>query len=430
MPRPVDSLPAAAVRHDPESEIAMKRRMAPRLLRWLVITLIFGAGGDVRNAGRAGDEYRSARPAAEKPAGLEPIGGRWYVKKGDRPIYYFRDGDSYIDLFSYHARDSNKDGIANVRIRHDERFLLVDSQGYPNHPTAVFPNSQNPNRIRVQDFHFRFPLVPERAETVTRVPMGPIGMALNGVVFFNPFEAAGMNAIEGYSEIWLDSCCGHPQQEGVYHYHKFPSCVKTPFPDEGRGHSPVIGFAFDGYPVHGPYEETGLMARDLKGERPLDVCNGHSDPKRGYHYHVTPGRFPYLIGGYAGIPEPSNNRMIARMPDGAIVDNAQGTSRLGSAIRSVAPGTIERGRTHVIRIELDARAIHGGVPAGKPSWVQFGPFEAKKIDRQGNTIVAEIAVPNDASLGVLLDSHVEFASGVGSGPVTVFKKNDVLRVVD
>ena len=119
---------------------------------------------------------------------------------------------------------------------------MIDSQGYPNHPTAIFPNSGNPNRIRVQDFHFRLPLEPKRAASITRVPMGPIGMALNGVVFFNPFEAGGMNAIEGYSEVWLDSCCGHPQQHGVYHYHKYPSCVKSPFADDGQRHSPVLGF--------------------------------------------------------------------------------------------------------------------------------------------------------------------------------------------
>jgi hypothetical protein len=393
------------------------RRPVTRLARAsLLMVLTFCTAGVGHAAG----------PSDEVPAGLEPIGGRWYIRKGDRPTYFYRDGDSYVDLFSYHTRDSNKDGIDNIRVGHAGRFLLIDSQGYPNHPTAMFPNSRNPNRIRVQDFHFKLPLEPRRGESITQVPMGPIGMALNGVVFFNPFEAGGINAIEGYSEVWLDSCCGHPQQTGVYHYHKFPSCVKTPFPDLGRGHSPVIGFAFDGYPLHGPYEAAGLMARDRKDDGALDVCNGHSDPKRGYHYHVSPGRFPYLIGGYAGIPEPANNRMIARMPAGAIVDNAEGTGRLGAAIRSVTPGTVERGRTHVIRIALDARA---GIPDGKPTWVQLGPFEASKIDRQGDTVLAEIPIPKDASLGALLDGHIEFAAAPGGGRVTVFKKNEVLRVV-
>ena len=360
------------------------------------------------------------------PPGLKPVGGRWYVREGKEPVYYYKDGHRYADLFSYHAKDSNEDGVANVRVRHEGGALVVDSQGYPNHPTAVFPNSRNPNTIRVQDFHFKFPLVPRKAETVTRVPMGPIGMALNGVVFFNPFEAGGMNAIEGYSEVWLDSCCGHPQQHGVYHYHKYPSCVKTPFPDDGKGHSPVLGFAFDGYPLHGPFESAGVMAKDVAGASALDVCNGHEDAARGYHYHVTPGRFPYLLGGYAGVVEASNNRGLGRGgAGGAIVNNASGVSREGGAVRSVTPGTVGRGKTHVIRIVMDPKSV----PGGAPSWVQFGPFEATNVERDGDVVTARIAVPADAPLGVLLDGHLEFAPSGGGRP-RVFKKNEVLRVVE
>jgi hypothetical protein len=390
----------------------------------LVLVLLLGIGLACLPAG--GQE----KPAASRAtADLKPIGGRWYVREGKPADYFYKDGDRFVDLFSYHRQDSNRDGIDNVRLSHDGRFLLVRSQGYPNHPTAIFPNSGNPNTIRVQDFHFRFPLEPKRAETITRVPMGPIGMALNGVVFYNPFEAGGMNAVEGYSEVWLDSCCGHPDQRGVYHYHKYPSCVKTPFPDEGKEHSPIIGFAFDGYPVHGPYEEKGVMAKDLKGERALDVCNGHSDPERGYHYHVTPGKFPYIIGGYAGVPEP-NSRGLARGETGAIKDNASGASRQGAAIRSMTPGSAERGKTHAIRIELNPDGARGGIPEGKPSWVQIGPYEAGNITREGNTVTAEIALPKDASLGVLLDCHLEFETPEGRTWATVIKKNDVFRVIE
>ena len=82
---------------------------------------------------------RSAR-SDERPApdDLKPIGGRWFVKEGAKPIYFYRDGERYVDLFSYHTKDSNKDGV----------------------------------------------------------------------VFFNPFEIEGQNAVEGYSEVWLDSCWG------------------------------------------------------------------------------------------------------------------------------------------------------------------------------------------------------------------------------
>jgi len=375
---------------------------------------------------------RTASPAVEAPPELAPIGGRWYVKNDKRPRYYYCDGERYVDLFSYHQRDSNKDGIDNVRLSHDENFLIMQSQGYPNHPTAVFPNSGNPNSIRVQDFEFWLPLVPRLADTVTRVPMGPIGVALNGVVFFNPFEAGGMNAVEGYSEVWLDSCCGHPQQHGVYHYHKYPSCVKSPFPDDGKQHSPVIGFAFDGFPIYGPYEEAGVMAKDLKGKRALDSCNGHSDDERGYHYHVTPGRFPYIIGGYSGVPERSNSRELGQERTGPIQDNAEGRSRLEAVIAAIRPGQAARGKKQSLKIELAPSHARrrNPVPSGKPSWVQIGPFEAGKIERQGNVVTVEIDIPEDAALGIALDCHVEFASQDAEVGTVVFKKNDAFRVTE
>ncbi len=375
----------------------------------------------------------SASFGSEPDPDLKPIGGRWFVKEANRPIYYFKDGERFVDLFSYHVKDSNKDGIDNIQLSYDSQFLIMKSQGYPNHPTAIFPNSDNPNSIRVQQFTFRLPLEPKLADHITRVPMGPIGTALNGVVFFNPFEAGGMNAVEGYSEVWLDSCCGHPAPGGVYHYHKYPSCVKSPFADDGKQHSPVIGFAFDGFPVYGPYEESGLMAKDLKAGsgRALDVCNGHRDDSRGYHYHVTPGRFPYILGGYVGVVEHSNNHELRRVGLGPIQNNAKPGTSLPVAIISVRPGTASRGKTHEIRIELAPGRLQKGnaIPAAKPSWVQIGPYEAKTISREGQVVTAEIEIPDDATPGVLLDCHLEFALTDGSRPI-VFKKNEAFRVVD
>ena len=357
------------------------------------------------------------------------IGGRWSLELGHaKPRYLFRDADREVDLFSYHQSDSNSDGIDEVGLRHEGGFLVMESQGWPNHPTATFPNSGNPNTIQVQEFTFRLPLEPQKAAEITRLPMGPIGVALNGVVFFNPFEQGGMNAVEGYSEVWLDSCCGHPQQTGVYHYHKYPTCVKSPFPDDSTRHSPVIGFAFDGFPIHGPYESDGVLAMDLSGDAALDVCNGHDDAERGYHYHVTPGRFPYVIGGYRGVPEPANNRGLRRMVAGVITDNAEGESRLEPVIVEVRPGSVTRGGRREVTLVLDPRgANRGPIPAEPPAWVQFGPYEAVAIAREGNTVTAMIDVPADASLGMLLDCHLEFELGRRTRAI---KKNAVLRIVE
>ena len=173
------------------------------------------------------------------------------------------------------------------------------------------------------------------------------------------------------------------------------------------------------------------MAKDLKGAEALDVCNGHQDDSRGYHYHVTPGRFPYILGGYAGVPEPSNNRGLARAGTGAIEDNTQPGTRMEQVIVAVRPGTASRGKKHTLSIELAPdNARRRAIPPTAPSWVQIGPFEAQKISRAGNLVTAEIEIPADAPLGVLLDCHLEFESTAGPGGPIVSKKNDVFRVVE
>jgi hypothetical protein len=51
----------------------------------------------------------------------------------------------------------------------------------------------------------------------------------------------------------------------------------------------------------------GLMAKD-DTKNPLDAFNMRFDEDRGWHYHVTPGQFPYVIGGFAGTVDPRNLR--------------------------------------------------------------------------------------------------------------------------
>lgn len=367
--------------------------------------------------------------AEEPPVPLKSLGGHWYVSTAKPQVYYYKDADRYLDLFSAHTKDFNKDGIPNLRVGHDAGYILIESQGLPDHPTGIFPNTKNPNTIRPQTLMIRLPLEPRMADQITRLPMGPCGLAANGVAFFNPFEMEGMNAVEGYREVWLDSCCGHPQQQGMYHYHKYPTCIKSPFKDDGKQHSPVIGFAFDGFPVYGPYESNGVMAKDLKGMEALDACNGHRDAQRGYHYHVTPGRFPYITGGYAGIPEASNSRGLRRAEVGALQDNTQPGVSLDPAVGQIRPGNLVAGKTQRVMIELiPAAARRPPIPPSPPATVHIGPYEGTHIQRQGNLVSAEFTIPADADLAIWLDCHLEFRTQHVPVPVAI-KKNDVARVV-
>ncbi len=187
--------------------------------------------------------------------------------------------------------------------------IVMRSRNLPNHPTATFPDrwrmlDGNPSYIQEQANTWYLPIHPKVDPTAIAMdaknangalPMGPIGVATNGVIFFNPFDH-----IFETDAVWrLDRCCGHPSPQSQYHYHKYPVCIKTPWSDEGKMHSSVIGFAFDGFPVYGPYEADGLLAKNDR-QNPLNDFNLHADEVRGPHYHVTPGEFPHLIGGYWG----------------------------------------------------------------------------------------------------------------------------------
>jgi hypothetical protein len=280
-------------------------------------------------------------------AQLLPLGGRWYyaAKPGETgaPAAFdhsnaerllYRDGPTgqceipFFDNMSATLRAGDKDLAGNtvtadrivadnVTVRFDADSMILHTHGLPNHPTGRFPEdgfgpSFNPNSIQEQDETFYIPLVPKVnpnhfALSSTRsngaLNMGPIGVAVNGVVFFNPFDAGLMDASN-----LMDRCCGHPNPFGQYHYHKYPICLNSPWADEGNAHSPLIGWAFDGFPIYGPYESANIMAKDETGPAMLNAFNIHYDAARGWHYHVTPGKFPYLIGGYWGVVDRRNIR--------------------------------------------------------------------------------------------------------------------------
>jgi hypothetical protein len=185
-------------------------------------------------------------------------------------------------------------GSAKVSFR--EGWMLVESNALPNHATGSFPNASNPNSIREQHIWFWIPLNPKKADKPTPTPFGPIGVAINGIPFYNQYNAQGGDAVRLET---FDSCCGHPDPSGLYHYHQYPTCIKSPFKDPAGEHSPLIGFMLDGYAICGPNGNGGKPPADL------DDCNGHWDKERGYHYHVTKA-YPYLIGAYRGMVLPGS----------------------------------------------------------------------------------------------------------------------------
>ena len=143
------------------------------------------------------------------------------------------------------------------------------------------------------------PANPTLAVEASCVPMGAIGVWLTGSYIFNAVDAEGRDAVAHETQ---DSCQGHPESGGEYHYHSLTTCLSDD--DPGGEHSPLMGYAFDGFGIYGHYGEDGeLLTND-----DLDECHGHTHEIEWdgqmvemYHYHAT-YEYPYTIGCYRGTP--------------------------------------------------------------------------------------------------------------------------------
>jgi hypothetical protein len=128
--------------------------------------------------------------------------------------------------------------------------------------------------------------------------LGVIGWALSGAAIFNAFDAAGRDA-----PAWeiLDSCHGHPERAGIYHYHDWSPCLGR---FAASADAPV-GWMLDGFPILGPVDSTGRAVTNAT----LDACHGRVGPVElapgrvvtMYHYRFT-AEFPYTIGCFRGTP--------------------------------------------------------------------------------------------------------------------------------
>ena len=148
----------------------------------------------------------------------------------------------------------------------------------------------NPHSIATQNITFRITTTPAAATNTSDTPLGPIGISVNGVVFYNQY-AAGRQPLT--SEIVsFDRYNGHPNPNNQYHYHFEPLSITA------SSRSRLIGVLLDGFPVYGPLDSDGTTPGNLDG------CNGHTsataDFSSGiYHYHTT-SAVPYISGCYRG----------------------------------------------------------------------------------------------------------------------------------
>ena len=79
-----------------------------------------------------------------------------------------------------------------------------------------------------------------------------LGIALNGVSLFGPSGNAQCDDAVDTESYTFDTCGGHAEPSGTYHYHTAPACLLDQLDDSNDinsdGHSPQIGWAYDGFP--------------------------------------------------------------------------------------------------------------------------------------------------------------------------------------
>ena len=131
------------------------------------------------------------------------------------------------------------------------------------------------------------PKEPDAAEQVCETGLGQVGFWVNGTSVYNWGDGQSYNNQGDWQNLApvaeqydVDICGGHAAR-GDYHHHFYSSCLANLVDDRGDGHSPIYGFAADGYPIYGPWEADGILAVSAWTVRDYDsVETGCEDGQR------------------------------------------------------------------------------------------------------------------------------------------------------
>lgn len=184
------------------------------------------------------------------------------------------------------------------KVEYSNDYVYVTATGVPAYTTGPFQDG-NPSQATNQNAIFKIPLNPtQNTGTPISTTGGNIGIFINGVALFDYRDGVAWNPNTntlcggpgntpcpggmGATMDWnrdaipaenagFDCAKGHPAN-GNYHHHQNPSAFDldaTPTSDvcnlydadglyvlDANAHSPLIGFAYDGFPIYGAYAYT------------------------------------------------------------------------------------------------------------------------------------------------------------------------------
>ena len=218
--------------------------------------------------------------------------------------------------------------LANVQsVQYSDDWVYVDATGIPAYITGPFLDG-NPSLASEQTGYFKIPLHPaQNTGNPTATTGGNIGIFINGVALFdyrdgvawnpntnalcggpgNPPCPGGMGATQAWNRdaipaerAGFDCAKAHPAM-GNYHHHQNPSAFNLDllvisnicdlYPADGLyainpdEHSPLIGFAYDGFPIYGAF-----------AYKNTDGTGGITRLKSGYHLRNITARTHHADG--------------------------------------------------------------------------------------------------------------------------------------
>jgi YHYH protein/Secretion system C-terminal sorting domain len=161
--------------------------------------------------------------------------------------------------------------VCNVQsVYYDATYSYITATDIPGY--AIGPWMANPNTAGNQNYKAKLPLAPaQNTGTKTYTGLGAVGLFTNGVAIFNAKDGkywnnatsamtngisqTGWNRNAYYWEgISFDACDGHPNATSAYHLHVAPICLYNQ--SATTVHAPIVGFAWDGFPIYGAYAYT------------------------------------------------------------------------------------------------------------------------------------------------------------------------------
>ncbi|MFM1875274.1 MAG: hypothetical protein RL266_1011, partial [Bacteroidota bacterium] len=237
-------------------------------------------------------------------------------------------------------------------VEYSTNFVYVHTEGVPAYPTGPFLDG-NPSLATAQGAIYKFPLNPvQNTGTPTPTTGGTIGVFVNGVSLFdyrdgvawnpntnalcggpgNPPCPGGPAATMAWNRdavpaemAGFDCSKAHPAM-GNYHHHQNPSAFNLDievvsticnlYDAEGlyaidpNEHSPLLGFAYDGFPIYGAYgytnsDGTGGITRIKSGYELQTATTRTNGPavnatyfagyfREDYQWVAHPGQEDYL----------------------------------------------------------------------------------------------------------------------------------------